>query len=83
MYNILKDLVLPPADFLCVLIVGLLLLWCGLRRMGLTLVVIGVAVAYLFSTPLIAGMMGRVIQTTPVFEQNSSPPAGAEAGRQA
>jgi uncharacterized SAM-binding protein YcdF (DUF218 family) len=76
MYESLKYLALPPANFLFVLLVALVFTLCGWKRLGSILMGCGVAIGYLLSTPLVAGGLAKMIETVPAASA-----ASLKAGR--
>jgi uncharacterized SAM-binding protein YcdF (DUF218 family) len=79
MYNFLKGLLLPPADFLGIIVVGLILLLCRRQRAGLALIVVGAGIGLLLSTPFVAGRMAQLIETPWTADGATQQPSKAQA----
>ena len=80
-YDLLKELVLPPADLLVVLGIGVVLLLVGrsrTRRVGLALTLVGTVLFYLLSTPAVGVALLDTIQTPPA-DETALASSGAQA----
>ena len=67
-YGFFKDLALPPTDFFLLLIVGVVLVAAGRRRVGLAFIIAGFTIFYLLATPVVASMLLRAVQMPPTPE---------------
>jgi len=79
MYDILKNLALPPANLVLLLAIAVLLLATGWRRLGFCLTVLSLVALYLLSTPYIAGQLGKAVQSAQPLPPGppETPPAEA------
>jgi uncharacterized SAM-binding protein YcdF (DUF218 family) len=77
-YDTIKTLVLPPADVLVALVVGIVLIARGRRRLGLGVIVAATAVLYILSTPFVGSALMRAVQTAPASDETLSK-SGAQA----
>lgn len=64
LYDVIKALALPPGSLIVLLAGGLLLTAIGLRRLGLVTMTVGVLGFYLLATPLVAGALGHLAQSS-------------------
>jgi uncharacterized SAM-binding protein YcdF (DUF218 family) len=78
MYEIVKDLVLPPGVLVLILAAGVMALLAGSRRVGVVLVIAGTALLYLLSTPYVAARLAARTQSTQPLPKDF-PAAGAQA----
>lgn len=65
MYEALKTLVLLPGSLLVALAIAVALLAFGRRRAGLAMTSVVLAVFYALSTPYVASLLCRIVQTVP------------------
>ncbi len=70
MYQILKELALPPSDLLLILAAGLVLLALGRRKAGGALMALGTVALYVLSMPYVAGGLGTFVQTVPALSED-------------
>src|SRR5436305_13880794 len=77
MYSVFKELLLPPADLIVLLAIGFALTLAGRRRVGGSLIGLGLVLFYLLSTPYIAGVLGRFGQSVPPLPDNAAADAQA------
>ncbi len=64
-YEFFKWLILPPGSLLVVLGLGVVCVARGRRRSGIVLLSLGLAAFYLLSTPAVANLMMRSVETPP------------------
>jgi len=80
MYEIFKQLALPPASLLLLLAIGLVICAAGRRRLGLSIAGVCLAAFYLLSTPLVAGYLTNLIQADrPLREEDLDQSNGGPA----
>jgi uncharacterized SAM-binding protein YcdF (DUF218 family) len=65
MYNIIKELVLPPGSLWLLLAAGFALLLLKRRKAGLVAIAAGLVLFYLLATPIVAGRLNALVQTIP------------------
>jgi uncharacterized SAM-binding protein YcdF (DUF218 family) len=79
MYDIVKELALPPGNLWLVLLTAFLLLAFRRRALGFVLFGIGLTAFYLLSIPIVAGRLNAVVQTAPALSEDDVREAGAQA----
>ncbi len=79
MYNIIKEFVLPPGALWLLLLAGFVLLCLRRRTAGLAVLGAGLTAFYLLATPLIAGRLNALTQTTPALSAAAARAAAAQA----
>jgi len=79
MYDIVKELALPPGNLWLLLLAAFLLLAFRRRAVGLVLFGAGLTVFYLLSIPIVAGRLNAGVQTAPALSDDAVRSAGAQA----
>lgn len=79
LYDVIKALALPPGSLIVMLVLGLVSLIVGWRRLGVAVLVLGVAAFYALSTPLVAAKLGELVQAGTTIETADVSPTQAEA----
>jgi uncharacterized SAM-binding protein YcdF (DUF218 family) len=67
--SIIKSIILPPGLFFVLLVIGMLLLYKN-STLGKTVLWLGLLVAYLLSTPLVADRLVAQVETYPALDIN-------------